>query len=100
MKEAQQGWLAKVELCLRNQLNNLYVRKLGHRSGLHDDGKTHREIARILRAFHRIEIGTYGSCELCGNAIGAGRLNDDLATDTCDDCGPPVDFLRTHDYTG
>ena len=34
-----------------------------------------RELGQIERALLRLKQGTYGSCEVCGDKIGLGRLN-------------------------
>tara|TARA_R110002167_G_scaffold41937_1_gene127858 strand:+ start:558 stop:896 length:339 start_codon:yes stop_codon:yes gene_type:complete len=44
------------------------------------------ELKRIAAALHRLEIGEYGYCIRCGDAISAGRLQSDPATPTCIKC--------------
>ncbi len=45
-----------------------------------------REIARIESALARIESGDYGWCAVCGEPIGARRLEPDPATPVCVAC--------------
>ena len=46
------------------------------------------EVRQIREALRRIEGGSYGSCSVCGGAIGAGRLAAVPSTVTCVDCAP------------
>jgi DnaK suppressor protein len=41
---------------------------------------------RIERAIEKIEDGTYGSCDSCGEPIAAGRLNAAPESALCIDC--------------
>ena len=41
------------------------------------------ELADVERALHRLDEGTYGSCEACGSAIGDERLEAQPATRFC-----------------
>jgi RNA polymerase-binding transcription factor DksA len=41
------------------------------------------ELADVERALHRLDDGTYGSCEACGTAIGDERLEAQPATRFC-----------------
>lgn len=43
------------------------------------------ELADVAHALSRLEDGTYGSCEVCGQAIGAGGLAERPATRFCPD---------------
>jgi DnaK suppressor protein len=43
-------------------------------------------IAKIQEALARIDEGTYGKCEECGEAIGIERLNARPVTTLCIDC--------------
>jgi RNA polymerase-binding protein DksA len=43
-------------------------------------------VDQIERALHRIENGTYGICESCGNAIGKGRLQAFPRATLCVSC--------------
>jgi len=45
-----------------------------------------QEIAQIKAAIKRMELGTYGQCTLCGNDIGASRLNAMPYAANCIDC--------------
>jgi RNA polymerase-binding protein DksA len=45
-----------------------------------------RELGEIIAALHRIDEGSYGRCESCGQAIGADRLAVLPATRLCADC--------------
>lgn len=44
------------------------------------------EVARLRAALARIEDGSYGACEECGEEIPAGRLRLDLAARRCVSC--------------
>ena len=44
------------------------------------------EIARIERALQRIDAGTYGRCQTCGEDIAPGRLEALPDTPTCVGC--------------
>ena len=41
------------------------------------------DVEAVERALGRLDDGTYGTCEVCGGAIGADRLTDEPATRTC-----------------
>ena len=41
------------------------------------------ELADVERALHRLDDGTYGTCEACGSAIGDDRLEAQPATRFC-----------------
>jgi len=43
-------------------------------------------LARIDRALHKVDEGTYGSCDKCGSAIGEGRLELAPYSTLCVDC--------------
>lgn len=43
-------------------------------------------IADIDRALEKLEEGTYGSCDQCGNEIGEARLEALPASNRCVDC--------------
>ncbi|MGV8073332.1 MAG: RNA polymerase-binding protein DksA [Syntrophobacteraceae bacterium] len=43
-------------------------------------------ISKIREALDRIEEGTFGLCELCGDEIGADRLNARPVTTLCIEC--------------
>src|SRR2546422_7274941 len=43
-------------------------------------------LAKIDEAVQRIEDGTYGECESCGQPIGVGRLKARPVTTLCIDC--------------
>ena len=45
-----------------------------------------RELAQIARARTAIAAGTYGTCESCGDDIGAGRLEARPASTRCVRC--------------
>ena len=45
-----------------------------------------REIASVKRALARIDDGTYGECQLCGNDIAPGRLEAQPEAILCIDC--------------
>lgn len=51
---------------------------------LDEDGR--RELAQIDAALSRIEAGTYGRCEGCGEPIQAGRLEAIPFATRCIDC--------------
>jgi DnaK suppressor protein len=49
-----------------------------------------RELARygaIMAALHRLDVGTYGTCETCGAEIEAGRLMVFPEAPNCASCG-------------
>jgi len=52
----------------------------------HLDDTEHAEIARIEQALQRIESGTYGRCQNCGEDIAAGRIEALPETATCVGC--------------
>ena len=41
------------------------------------------DVEAVDRALERLDEGTYGTCEVCGEPIGADRLADEPATRTC-----------------
>lgn len=43
-------------------------------------------LARIDRALHKVDEGTYGSCDKCGKDIGEGRLEIAPYSTLCVDC--------------
>ncbi len=43
------------------------------------------ELRDVEHALARLEDGTYGTCELCGEAIGEARLEERPATRVCRD---------------
>jgi len=45
-----------------------------------------RLLAKIERSLERIERGSYGECESCGEAIGLARLRARPVADFCIDC--------------
>ncbi len=45
-----------------------------------------RELHQIRRARAAVEAGTYGTCEVCGHAIGAARLEVRPASTRCVSC--------------
>lgn len=45
--------------------------------------RTERQIADAERALDRLEAGTYGTCEACGDPIGAARLRARPAARLC-----------------
>ena len=45
-----------------------------------------RLLEKINHALVRIEEGTYGTCEACGNAIGRARLEAKPSVSLCIDC--------------
>ena len=45
-----------------------------------------KSLADVDRALAKIEDGTYGSCDVCGKAIPANRLEALPATARCKDC--------------
>lgn len=48
--------------------------------------ETRASIAEIEAALERIEAGTYGLCDQCGEPIGEGRLNAIPEATRCVDC--------------
>jgi RNA polymerase-binding protein DksA len=50
------------------------------------DGEGKEEIRRIDKALMRLESGTYGYCESCGEKIAENRLEALPYTDKCIDC--------------
>lgn len=50
------------------------------------DDTERAELAQVERALQRIEAGTYGRCETCGEDIAPGRLEALPETATCVDC--------------
>ncbi len=61
-----------------------------HASKLDYDASVSRNTQQLLRqtatALHRIDLGLYGSCESCGGAIGAARLDAFPAATMCVHC--------------
>lgn len=47
------------------------------------------QIAEIDAAIERVSTGTYGTCEVCGRPIAAGRLAARPVARTCIDCAAP-----------
>lgn len=45
-----------------------------------------RHLAEVEAALERLEAGSYGICERCGEPIGAGRLEARPAAPTCISC--------------
>ncbi len=45
-----------------------------------------RLINKIHEALQRIDDGTFGTCDICGEEIGEGRLNARPVTTLCIDC--------------
>jgi DnaK suppressor protein len=45
--------------------------------------RTRRRLAEVEAALVRLEAGTYGRCEVCGDPIGAGRLEARPTARTC-----------------
>lgn len=43
-------------------------------------------LAEVERALEKVEAGTYGTCEKCGNQISPARLEAKPAVRTCIDC--------------
>ena len=92
MNDHDEGWLADVQVRLRGELDDLYSRleeKASSQSGGHGDPETQRHIARILRTFHRIETGQYGTCLICGGGISTAWLSQYPTSDACEGCVPP-----------
>lgn len=48
--------------------------------------QTREELAQIDQALRRVEAGTYGTCEVCGEPIAADRLAAIPQSTTCIDC--------------
>lgn len=48
-------------------------------------------IRKIEQALNRIEEGSYGRCELCGNAISEARLSARPMTSLCIDCATEIE---------
>lgn len=46
-------------------------------------------LAEIDAAVERVEAGTYGTCEVCGDPIGEGRLDARPVARTCIRCASP-----------
>ncbi|MEW6452295.1 MAG: hypothetical protein AB1490_16675 [Pseudomonadota bacterium] len=83
-------WLAEMQTRLRGELDDLYTASEEHVGARTSAAEMQRRIARLLRAFHLIETGDYGSCAVCGERIERDLLAGDPATDTCGNCGPPI----------
>jgi DnaK suppressor protein len=49
-------------------------------------GKTAEELAAVRHALARLDDGTYGTCERCGNRIGDERLEFRPISVVCIDC--------------
>jgi DnaK suppressor protein len=58
------------------------------------DRRRRIELQRIAAALQRIEVGDYGDCVHCGEAIAIARLQLDPATPLCIDCASKSDELR------
>jgi DnaK suppressor protein len=54
------------------------------RLGLID--RLHRSLEQVDRALAKIDEGTYGRCEQCGEAIGAARMEARPTSTLCVDC--------------
>ena len=52
------------------------------------DDAANAELAQISRALERLEAGTYGTCEKCGEKIETERLRVVPYADACRDCSP------------
>jgi DnaK suppressor protein len=50
--------------------------------------------AELRAARLRLEVGTYGRCEVCGGGIAAGRLEARPAVRTCIECAGRTGSLR------
>jgi DnaK suppressor protein len=50
------------------------------------DETSRRKLANAVQALHRIETGTYGFCETCGDRIDDQRLLARLSTRHCGSC--------------
>ena len=74
-------WLQDMRAGLRRELDDLYD------ATEQDNMAARRRVARILRAFHLMEIGEYGVCTGCAVRIPKSRLEADPACDTCESCG-------------
>ena len=48
--------------------------------------RSRAELQRVETALRKLDEGTYGTCESCGNPIGADRLEAIPWTPTCIDC--------------
>jgi DnaK suppressor protein len=53
-------------------------------------------LAKIERSLERIERGSYGECESCGEKIGLKRLRARPVTDCCIDCKDEQERLERH----
>ena len=49
-------------------------------------GQVQHHVVEIHAALARLEAGTYGTCEVCGGAIGEGRLEARPVARTCIRC--------------
>jgi RNA polymerase-binding transcription factor len=54
------------------------------------DGVARQQMAAIREAFDRLESGTYGVCDVCGDEIGERRLQAVPTTTLCIDCAARV----------
>lgn len=50
--------------------------------------ETEASIRTVQAALQRIEVGTYGHCEVCGEPIGEGRLSAIPEATRCVSCAP------------
>jgi DnaK suppressor protein len=53
-------------------------------------------LAKIEGSLERIERGSYGECESCGEEIGLKRLRARPVADRCIDCKDEQDRLERH----
>jgi RNA polymerase-binding transcription factor DksA len=52
------------------------------------DARGHQALEAIDAALVRLDVGTYGQCVVCGEAIPAARLEVQPTAATCVDCKP------------
>jgi RNA polymerase-binding transcription factor DksA len=50
----------------------------------------------LVRAFLRVDAGTYGSCHACGTAIGYQRLLEHPTTQLCESCDNDEGWRPSH----
>lgn len=53
------------------------------------------ELARVRKALQRFDDGTYGICEVCGEAIGEARLEANPCARRCIECQSDFERLGT-----
>lgn len=58
------------------------------------DQRERRELAEIVKALEKIDLGTYGVCERCEKNIGLARLRALPMVSTCIDCQKRVEEGR------